>query len=49
MIIKDNARNTLTPEVIIGSIFALNEIGPTNSTTIPPPIIIKIHMTKIKP
>jgi hypothetical protein len=49
MIIKNNVRNILTPEVIIGSISVLNEIGPTNSTTIPPPIIIKIHMTKIKP
>jgi hypothetical protein len=48
MNIKNNARNTLTPEVIIGSISLLNEIGPTNTTTNPPPIIIKIHMTKIK-
>jgi hypothetical protein len=49
MNIKNNARNTLTPDVIIGSMSSLNEIGPTSSTTIPPPVNIKIHMTKIKP
>jgi len=48
MNIKNMARDTLTPEVIIGSISSLNEIGPTNFITIPPPINIKIHMTKIK-
>ena len=47
MNIKNNARNTLTPDVIIGSMSSLNEIGPTSSTTIPPPVNIKIHMTKI--
>ena len=48
MNIKNMARDTLTPEVIIGSMSSLNEIGPTSFITIPPPINIKIHMTKIK-
>nr|ABZ09237.1 hypothetical protein ALOHA_HF4000APKG7F11ctg4g3 [uncultured marine crenarchaeote HF4000_APKG7F11] len=48
MNIKNNARNTLTPEVIIGSTSVANVMGPTNTTTNPPPIIIKTHMTRIK-
>jgi len=48
MNIKNMARDTLTPEVIIGSISSLYDIGPISFTTIPPPINIKIHMTNIK-
>jgi hypothetical protein len=48
MNIKNMARNTLTPEVIIGSTSVLNVSGPTNTTTNPPPIIIKTHMARIK-
>jgi len=48
MNIKNNARSTLTPEVIIGSTSVANVMGPTNTTTNPPPINIKTHMTKIK-
>jgi hypothetical protein len=48
MNIKNNARITLTPEVIIGSISTPNVSGPTNTTTNPPPINIKIHMVKMK-
>jgi hypothetical protein len=48
MNIKNNARSTLTPEVIIGSTSVLNVRGPTNTTTNPPPINTKIHMVKIK-
>jgi hypothetical protein len=49
MKIKNKARNTLVPEVIIGSILLGNEIGATKDIINPPPISIKIHMTKIKP
>jgi len=48
MNIKNMARSTLTPEVIIGAMSSLNEIGPISFITIPPPINIKIHMTEIK-
>ncbi|SVB74406.1 uncharacterized protein METZ01_LOCUS227260 [marine metagenome] len=48
MNIKNRARSTLTPEVIIGSTSIPNERGPTNTTINPPPINIKIHITKIK-
>ena len=48
MNIKNNAIITLMPEVIIGSISGVSVNGPTNTTTNPPPINIKIHMTKIK-
>jgi hypothetical protein len=50
MKIKTRAIPTLTPDTIIGSIspILLNENGPIINTINPPPINIKIHMTKIK-
>jgi len=48
MKIKNNVKITLMPEVIIGSTSGVNVNGPINTTTNPPPINIKIHMTKIK-
>ena len=49
MKIKNKARNTLVPEVIIGSILLGNEIGATKYIINPPPISIKTHIAKMKP
>ena len=48
MNIKNNAKPTLKPDVIIGSIFSSNETGPTNIPNNPPQSNIKIHMEKMK-
>jgi hypothetical protein len=49
MKIKTRAIPTLIPDTIIGSTSPiLNENGPITNTINPPPINIKIHMTKIK-
>ena len=50
MKIKIKAIPTLIPDKIIGSIdlIAPNDNGPITNTINPPPINIKIHMTKIK-
>ena len=48
MKINNKARNTLVPEVIIGSISSANEIGAIKDIINPPPISIKIHMAKMK-
>ena len=44
MNIKNMVRDTLTPEVTIGSMSSLNENGPTSFITIPPPIITTFMM-----
>jgi hypothetical protein len=48
--IKINAMPTLIPEKIIGLTPPIlpKEIGPITTTINPPPINIKIHITKIK-
>ena len=51
MKIKIKAIPTLIPDKIIGSIEEIitpNDNGPITNTINPPPINIKIHMTKIK-
>jgi hypothetical protein len=42
------ARDIFTKEVIFGSIFSGNEIGPMNITIKPPPTKIKIHIENMK-